>query len=341
MIKKIFLTIIMLATFIFSGCLSQAEVDGGAHIAAAQNKGDLKISMLNINYGESILIQTRKQTILIDTGNTKNHDLIVKELEKLAVTKIDKLIITHPHSDHMGGAQMLIAPSEKQLAAFPYLEKISVGEVYDNGVAFASNVYKNYLKALQTKGLTVHSLKAGDTLDFGGGVKFNVLFPTEDFVNFVNNNEIANDDKEHNINNGSIVGKLTYKNFSMMFTGDCERASEAKILAGNDAKELKCDVIKVPHHGSTTSSTKNFVEAVNPTYVLISSGMKANDTAGKGHPYLRPLQTYLAAGVDKNNIYCTRFNGTITLTSDGKNISVAVENKEDWLDKWIALKQKK
>ena len=329
----------MLATFIFSGCLSQAEVDGGTHVEAAQ--GDLKISMLNINYGDSILIQTKKQTILIDTGNVKTPELIVKELEKLAVTKIDKLIFTHPHSDHLGNAQMLIAPSEKQLAAFPYLEKISVGEVYDNGVAFASNVYKNYLKALQTKGLTVNSLKAGDTLDFGGGVKFKILFPTAEFVDFVNSNEIANDDKEHNINNGSIVGKLTYKDFSMMFTGDCERASEAKILAGNDAKALKCDVIKVPHHGSTTSSTKNFVAAVNPSYVLISSGLKENNNELTGHPYLRPLQTYLAAGVDKKNIYCTRFNGTITLTSDGKNISVAVEKKEDWLDKWIALKQKK
>lgn len=321
----------MLATIMFGGC-----------VESAQSKGDLKISMLNINYGDSILIQTKKQTILIDTGHVKTPELLAKELEKLAVTKIDKLIITHPHSDHMGGAQMLIAPNKKQLAAFPYLEKISVGEVYDNGVVFASNVYKSYLKALQTKGLTVHSLKAGDTLDFGGGVKFNVLFPTADFVDFVNNNEIANDDKEHNINNGSIVGKLTYKDFSMMFTGDCERASEAKILAGNDAEALKCDVIKVPHHGSTTSSTKNFVAAVNPSYVLISSGKKANNTeTGSGHPYLRPLQTYLAAGVDKKNIYCTRFNGTITLTSDGKNISVAVEKKEDWLDKWIALKQKK
>lgn len=338
--KKIFLTIIMLATFIFSGCVTQSEVDGGAHIAAAQDKGDLKISMLNINYGDSILIQTKKQTILIDTGNVKTPELIVKELEKLAVTKIDKLIITHPHSDHLGGAKMLIAPSEKELAAFPYLEKISVGEVYDNGVVFASNVYKNYLKALETKGLTVHSLKAGDTLDFGGGVKFNVLFPTADFVDFVNNNEIANDDKEHNINNGSIIGKLTYKDFSMMFTGDCERASEAKILANNNAKDLKCDVIKVPHHGSTTSSTKNFVEAVNPTYVLISSGLKEKNNELTGHPYLRPLKTYLAAGVDKQNIYCTRFNGTITLTSDGKTFTVTPEIKKDWLDEWIAIKEK-
>ena len=338
--KKIFFTMLMLATFVFSGCVTQSEVDGGTHVAAAQDKGDLKISVLNINYGDSILIQTKKQTILIDTGNTKNQEMLVGELEKLAVTKIDKLIITHPHSDHLGGAQMLIASSEKQLAAFPYLEKISVGEVYDNGIAFVSNVYKNYLKALQTKGLTAHSLKAGDTLDFGGGVKFKVIFPTEEFVNFVNTNEIPNDDKEHNLNNGSIVGKLTYKDFSMMFTGDCEWLSEAKILANNDAKDLKCDVLKAGHHGSSTSSTTDFVTTISPSYVLISSGIRENGSATTGHPYLKTLKRILAAGIDKQNIYCTRFNGTIILTSDGKNFTVTPEIKADWLDDWIAYKEK-
>ena len=338
--RKIFLTIIMLATFIFSGCLSQAEVDGGIHVEAAQGKGDLKISMLNVGKSDSILIQTGKQTILIDTGSTKTHELLIKDLEKLSVTKIDKLIITHAHSDHIGGARILIAPSEEELTAFPYLEKISVGEIYDNGIAAGSKVYSGYLKALKTTGRTAHTLKTGETLDFGNGVKFKVLFPTEEFVNFVNNNKIASDDKEHNLNNGSIVGKLTYKNFSMMFTGDCERATEAKILANNDAKDLKCDVIKVPHHGSSTSSTKNFVMTVNPSYALISSGHREENGVLYGHPYLKPLKTYLAAGVDKKNILCTRFNGIITVVSDGKNFTVTPEIKADWLDDWIALKEK-
>ena len=331
----------MLATFIFSGCFSQAEVDGGAHVAAAQDKGDLKISMLNIGHGDAILIRTGKQTVLIDTANVKTPELLMRELEKLSVTKIDKLIITHPHSDHMGCAQMLIAPNEKQLATFPYLEKISVGEIYDNGIAFGSKVYNNYLKALQTKGLTAKSLKLGDTLDFGNGVKFKVLFPTEDFANFLNNNEIDKEDREHNINNGSLVGKLTYKKFSMMFTGDIEKETEAKIVANNDAKDLKCDVLKVPHHGSWTSSTKDFIATINPSYVLISSTNFEKDGVPAGHPNHNVLKRHLAAGVDKNNIYCTRFNGTITLTSDVKTFTVTPETKTDWVDSWIAHRSKK
>ena len=330
MMKKIFLTILMLATIIFSGC-----------VESAQGNGDLKISMLNIGHGDAILVQTGKQTVLIDTANVRTPELLMRELEKFSVTKIDKLIITHPHSDHMGCAQMLIAPSKKQLATFPYLEKISVGEVYDNGIAFASNVYKNYLKALKTKNMTAKSLKAGDTLDFGNGVKFKILFPTEEFVNFVNNNEIAKDDREHNINNGSLAGKLTYKNFSMMFTGDIEKETEAKIVASNDAKNLKCDVLKVAHHGSWTSSTKGFITAIKPSYALISCANAEKDGVPYGHPNHNVLKRHLAAGVNKQNIYCTRFNGSIVLTSDGKTFNITPETKVDWVDRWIAYRSKK
>lgn len=339
--KKIFFTILMLATFIFSGCLSQAEVNGGAHVAAAQVKGDLKIAMLNIGHGDAILVQTGKQTVLIDSANVKTPELLVSELEKFSVTKIDKLIITHAHSDHMGCAQMLIAPNKKQLETFPYLEKISVGEVYDNGVVWGSKVYKSYLKALQTKGMTAKSLKVGDTLDFGNGVKFKVLFPTEEFVNFVNTNKIAKDDREHNINNGSLAGKLTYKNFSMMFTGDIEKETEAKIAANYDAKDLKCDVLKVAHHGSWTSSSKEFIAAVNPSCILFSSANLEKDGVPFGHPNHNVLKRHLAAGVDKKNIYSTRFNGSIVLTSDGKNFTVTPETKIDWVDSWIAQRSKK
>ena len=100
------------------------------------------------------------------------------------------------------------------------------------------------------------------------------------------------------------------------------------------------DVLKGGHHGSTTSSTKNFLAAVSPSYVVISSGLRESDTAQTGHPYLKTLKRILAAGVDKKNIYCTRFNGTITLTSDGKNFTVTPETKTDWIDDWMTYKEK-
>ena len=340
--KKIFLTILLLMTFLICGCGSQAKENSSAKeepqaeaSAPAQDvKGNLKISMLNVGQGDAILIQTGKQTVLVDTSDTDERDLLVNELEKLSVTKIDKLILTHPHADHIGSAKALINPSKKELNANPYLEKISVAEVYDNGIASTSPLYKSYMKALDAKGIAYKSLKAGDTLDFGNSVKFNVLYPTSDLVSAVNGGQKSDP------NNESVVGKLTYKKFSMMFTGDAEKTVEANLLANNKTKDLKCDVLKSGHHGSYTASTKDFLAAVNPSVVLISCGPEEERRNTYGHPHLEPLQNYLAQGIDKKNIYCTRWNGTITITSDGKNFSVQPENNEDWVDKWITKKQK-
>ena len=329
MLKKIFLTALLLAMFVTNGCSAQAEV-------APNVKGDLKISLLDIGHGDALLIQTGKQTILIDTAQSSKHAELVSELEKFSVTKIDKLILTHPHGDHIGGARMLISPNRKELEAFPYLKKISVAAVYDNGVAYGSGNYKGYLKATQAKKIPHRILKTGDKLDFGNGVKFEVLWPTEEFVATVNGTKFPKKDLEHNINNGSIVGKLTYKKFSMMFTGDCEKESEAKLVANNAAEVLKCDVLKSGHHGAVSSSSPKFIAAVNPSHVLISSGNQLKNDVAVGLPRLKVLNNYLTAGIDKQNIFCTRFNSTITLTSDGKNFSIETARKEVWLDTWMA-----
>ena len=340
--KKIFLTVLMLATFILGGCGGQpkeepkaepqAEVKETQAEAAQTVNGDLKISMLNVGQGDAILIQTKKQTI---TSDTDERDLLVNELEKLSVTKIDKLILTHPHADHIGSAKVLINPSSKEVKANPYLEKISVAEVYDNGVVSTSPLYKSYTKAIESAGITRTALKAGDTLDFGGNVKFKVLYPLPEIVDAVNNGGEKSDP-----NNESVVGKLTYKKFSMMFTGDAERKVESEIWVDNDEKDLKCDILKAGHHGSYTASTENFVKTVNPSYVLISAGPDEERRNTYGHPHLEPLENYLAQGINKKNIFCTRWNGTITVMSDGKSFSVKPEKSEDWIDKWIAQKKK-
>ena len=334
-IRNNFFTTLLLAAIVLVGFAMQA-----IHAEAAlSTDGDLKISMLRVGHGDALLIQTKEQTILIDAANPKKSRALLKELKKLSVTKIDKLILTHPHADHIGNAQALINPNQKELSDNPYLKKISVAAVYDNGVASASPFYKSYNDAIVAKKIPCTALKAGDTLDFGGGVKFKILFPTSAFVAKVTSLQADRQKKHYNINNGSIVGRLTYKNFSMMFTGDCEQESEAKILAANNVADLKCDVLKSGHHGIRTSSTKDFVKAVKPDYVLISAATMKKNIGAVGHPHLESLQNYLAEGVDKNHIYCTRWNGTITVVSDGKDFSVTPERKEDWIDKWMAQKQ--
>lgn len=289
-------------------------------------KGNLKITMLNAGQGDAFLVQTSKQNILIDTSDTDEREKLIAELEKTGVTTFDKIILTHPHADHIGGLEKLLKDN-----------KYTVKEVCDNGIASTSKLYTGYMKLLKQQKIKHTSLKVGDVLDFGDGVKFNVLYPTKDLVDAVNNGN-----KKTDPNNESVVGRLVYNNFSMMFTGDAEKEVESNIWADNDAKNLRCNILKAGHHGSYTASTENFVKTVNPEYVLISAGEPTDKRGGNtyGHPHKEPLENYLANGIPAKNIFWSWKNGTVIITSDGKNFSVKPEVEEDWVEKWLAEKKK-
>lgn len=326
--RKILLSILTILMFTLTACGGGSSSNSNA--AATQNKkqvnGDLKITMLNVGQGDAFLIQTAKQNILIDTSDIDERTKLVNELDKAGVTTFDKIILTHPHADHIGGIEKLLKDN-----------KYTIKEVYDNGIAATSKLYLNYMKELKSQNIKHGTLTAGDVLDFGGDVKFNVLYPTKDLVKAVNDGKEKTDP-----NNESVVGRLVYKNFSVMFTGDAEKPVESNIWADNDAKNLKCNILKAGHHGSYTASTENFLKTVKPEYVLISAGEPSDKRGGNtyGHPHLEPLQNYLAEGIPAKNIFWTWKNGTVVIVSDGKNFSVTPEIEEDWVEKWIAEKKK-
>ena len=284
--------------------------------------GDLTIKMLNVGQGDAVLIKSKSQTILIDTSDTDERDKLREELDKAGVKKIDKLILTHAHADHIGGAKLVI-------------EKYNVGEVYNDGTDRGKyNVFKGYISAAGKKGIPVKPLQAGTKLNFGNKVSFEVFYPSEEL-----RKKFAS---ENDYNNTSIVGKLTYGNFSMLFTGDAEKASENEILNTSYKKKLKSTVLKAPHHGSKTSSGADYMKAVSPEYVVISAGDPKDPTGSGnsyGHPHKQALNSYIKnGGVNKNNIFWTFENGTITITTDGKNWSVTSENNVDWIDDWLSKK---
>ena len=263
--KKIFLLVLVLLTFNVTGCgenSGSTSEKNESQVAAESSaskpvKGDLKITMLNVGQGDAFLIQTKTQNILIDTSDMDERTKLVSELDKAGVTTFDKIILTHPHADHIGGIEKLLKE-----------DKYTVKEVYDNGIASTSKLYLNYMKLVKAdKNIKHATLKTGDTLDFGDGVKFEVLYPTAQLVKDVNDGKQKTDP-----NNESVVGRLVYKNFSMMFTGDAEKIVESSVWADNDAKKLKSTILKAGHHGSYTASTENFLSVVQPEAVLISAG---------------------------------------------------------------------
>lgn len=276
--KKIFILLMIICSSIFLfGC-------GNNDSSATENKkvsGDLSIEMLDIGQGDATLIKTKDQVVMIDTGDIDERDNLLKLLKERNIKTIDKLIITHPHADHLGGAYVIF-------------KNFEVKEVYDNGQKATTKTYKTYLKNIKEKQIKYKALADGDELDFGSGVKFKVLSPAK-----------LTDDT----NNNSIVGKLKYNDFTMMFTGDAEKDIE-NTLVKKYGDELKSLVLKSPHHGSTTSSTEQFLKAVNPEVALISLG------AGNeyGHPHKEILARYKKLGI---KVYRTDEDGSIKIISNG------------------------
>ncbi len=270
---------------------------GAAVTEAAQN---MTVKMLNVGQGDAILIQTPEQTVLIDTSDLDEQDKLRNELQKAGVKRIDKLILTHPHADHIGGVEGVV------------LRDYEVGEVYDNGMPSKSKIYTRYMKILKQKNIKRHGLAAGDELDFGGGVKFKVYAPEKAVVE-----KGSKTTDDHDPNNESVVGRLIFGDFSMMFTGDAEKAEEMPMVSSY-GKELKSTVLKSGHHGSKTSSSKEFLRKVAPEAALISCGT-GNDY---GHPHEPTMKKYRAM---KLKIYETDKNGTITVKTDGKNYTIEPE----------------
>ena len=182
-------------------------------------------------------------------------------------------------------------------------QRYKVREVYDNGQLTTTALYRRYLKDIKQKQIAYKALKAGDMLDFGGGVSFQVLSPTAELLQ-----------ASKDLNGNSIVGRLAYGEFSMLFTGDSEAETEKGILQ-RYGSQLKSTVLKSPHHGSKTSSSTRYLKAVAPEAVLISLGA-GNDY---GHPHKVTLKRYEKQGC---KVYRTDQSGTITVETDGKTYQI-------------------
>lgn len=254
---------------------------------------DLMVNVLDVGQGDAIHIRMpTHEDVLIDGG----PDATV--LEKLGETMpwydrtIELMILTHPHSDHIDGL-------------LDVMERFKVERVITTDVQYHAPDYiywneiiGNYHKETAT---------AGSVYEFGE-VKLSVLYPFEDLTG----TEIKN------VNNASIVTKLSYREVTFLFTGDVEQEVESQLISNVDCEEsdgfcLKSDVLKVGHHGSNTSSSHEFVGKVSPNYAIISVG-KDNKF---GHPTSETLQTF---NDQKVEVYRTDTIGEIVIKTDGENI---------------------
>lgn len=248
-----------------------------------ENK-NVKIHYIDVGQGDSTLIQVKDKNILIDAGPRSSAEDLVKYLKGINIQKLDYVIATHPHEDHIGGMVSII-------------KNFKIGEFYAPKKTATTKTFENMINELQNKKLKIQVAKAGNEISLTSNSKIEFLAPN-------------NSDYEE-INDYSAVTRLTYEDNNFIFMGDAEKLSEKEIL--QKGSNVKAQVIKLGHHGSSTSSSKEFLDKVTPKYAIISCG-KNNDY---GHPHKETVNELKNRNI---KYFRTDTEGTIVLYSDGKNI---------------------
>ncbi|EON74174.1 MBL fold metallo-hydrolase [Lysinibacillus sphaericus] len=279
--KKMILGLFCLV--LLAGCTMSVETEKQP-VTAGQN---MRVHFIDVGQGDSIFIESPNgKTMLVDGGVKGAGQQIVSYLHELGVKKLDIVVATHPDADHIGGL-------------IPVLNSIDVKQFYDSGKVHTSQTFEEMLTLIDTKNIPYDVPKTGDEIVFDEQINVKVL----------NADETASDN-----NDASIVLKLTYGAVSFLLTGDAGVALEKEMLA----QDVKATVLKAGHHGSNTSSSQNFIQAVHPAVTVLSYG-KDNKY---GHPHDEVVERLQQIG---SKIYATAEAGTVTVSTDGVNYDVSAK----------------
>jgi len=286
--------LVIIASLIAAGCVIPGDTGSSLR---ANTTGELRTYFLDVGQGDSSVILFKDKVILIDAGEVDKGDLVVSDLEKLGVTRIDLLVATHPHSDHIGGMQ-------KVLARFP------VDKVLDSGIPSSSSLYERFLRTVDEKDIPYIVAEPGKTYDPDPSLHILVLSPPKQHIG-------------DSINTNSIVLRVSYGAVNLLYTGDATtEAEEVMLKAGYP---LDADILKVSHHGSSDANSAAFLRRVDPEVAVISLA----DDNEYGHPHRETLSGLNAVGA---LVLRTDRDGTIRIVSNGVTYAVATE--KDTINIW-------
>ncbi len=246
-------------------------------------EGSLVVHYIDVGQGDSQLITTPDgKALLIDAGPNSSEDKLLMYLRSQDIGELEYAVFTHPHEDHIGGADMI-------------LKNFKVGHVLLPDMTFSSSTFLRMLEAVEESGTDLITAAAGQKYPLGEA-SFTVLGPVSGSY--------------ESVNDWSVVLRLDYLDTSFLFMGDAEKYSENEMMRKFDAREFRCDVIKAGHHGSSTSGSEAFLALCSPGFAVISCG-RGNDY---GHPHSETLGLLSEMGI---GILRTDVLGTIVFRSDG------------------------
>lgn len=263
------------------------------YVSPSNATSNVKVHVIDVGQGDSILIQTGNENILIDGGNKSKGDEVSAYLKKQKVKTLNAVVSTHPDADHVGGLAEVI-------------DTLKVKRVYAPKVTHTTQAYKNFLTAVKKKNLKIKVAKKGVEIPTKSkSITLKFLAPVKEY-------------SKSDLNNWSGVLQLTHNKKKFLFTGDAETQAEKDML--NAGVLSKIDVLKVSHHGAKEATSTSFLNKVKPTYAVIS----VSKTNGYGHPTSTTLNRLKKA---KAKVYRTDKNGSVIFTSTGKKITVKVAIK--------------
>jgi competence protein ComEC len=262
-------------------------------VATVSANENLSVHFLDVGQGDSIFLQFNNKNVLIDAGDQDSGQTVESYLRSHGVSSLDLVVATHPHSDHIGGLITI-------------LNDIPIKQVLDSGQVHTTQTYENFLTLVDQKNIPFAVAERGQTIDLDPSLKIEVLSPqATPFPSDLNQN--------------SVVLKVTYNKISFLLAGDAGFEAEDSMAAGYD---LKSTVLKVGHHGSSSSTGISFLSEVRPEVAVIEVG------AGNayGHPTSKTLSALQNTG---SKVYRTDLDGNIVITTDGQSYSVST-GKQSW-----------
>ncbi|MFH1530312.1 MAG: ComEC/Rec2 family competence protein [Pseudomonadota bacterium] len=293
--KRSLFSIVAIVLFFSLSAEAQVSYRDHALVVDKIEGPTLTVHFIDVGQGDAVLVQAPTgETLLIDTGPRKRTANPLSYLQALGIERIDRLLITHSHLDHTGGFLKIV-------------KALPVGEFWWSGHFHATKSGATLLKKVEELKIPTRALQRGDELTLGKDVKIKVLHPPQTMKPV-----------DHDINNYSVVIRVTYGDIDFLFTGDAEIKAERMILAAN--LPVESEFLKLGHHGSATATTLAFLKSVHPEFGVISCGRNNK----YGHPHDITLEHLTEAGVA---ILRTDDVGTVVVRTDGKHVSVHLKGQ--------------
>lgn len=293
---NLFSLLLIIVLLIFTACGSTGSQDDSF-------SGEISAHFIDVGHGDAIVVELREEDsryiMLIDAGPELEDNPVVSYLEDMNVSRIDLMVATHPHQDHIGGMVDVI-------------NNFEITKVIDSGIdSVESDYYLDYIAALEENNIEMIIGRNGMSIELVKDINFEIIHPT---------GPPSDDSSDIIVNNYSVTGQIRYNQIGFLFTGDIQREAEEKIL--NRRVNIENEILKVAHHGSISSSTSDFIDKVKPEVAVIQCPEGLGGTSYLSLPNDEVIERLKNSGAE---VYRNDYHGNIVVNTDGLSYSIDLE----------------